>query len=161
MICKSCNKRNDEDGFKYCYLCNKIICPVCFIKHYQSHNIIDYYEYNNKCKILFNQIYTSFLFCKKNICYECKKSKEHKEHKRYDFIEIIPNENEIEQIKDFCSKLKNNLEIIEHETITETYELKNIKDERLLIIDQIYQKQNENKINEIIFFYIILIMIWK
>jgi hypothetical protein len=112
--------------------------------------MIDYYEYNNKCKIHFNQIYTSFcLFCKKNICYECKKSKEHKEHKRYDFIEIMPNENEIEQIKDFCFKLKNNLEIIEHETMTETYELKNIKEERILIIDQIYQKQNDNKIDEI------------
>lgn len=150
LICKLCNKRNDKDGFKYCYLCNKIICPVCFVKHDKSHNMIDYYEYNNKCKIHFNQIYTSFcLFCKKNICYECKKSKEHKEHKRYDFIEIMPNENEIEQIKDFCFKLKNNLEIIEHETMTETYELKNIKEERILIIDQIYQKQNDNKIDEI------------
>ena len=150
MICKICNKTNDVDGFKFCYLCNKIICPVCFIKHDKNHNMIDYHEYNNKCKIHFNQIYTSFcLFCKKNICFECKKSKDHKQHKRYDFIEIIPQESEIEQIKDFCSKLKNNLEIIEHETMREISELKNTKEERLLIIDQINQQQNENKIKEI------------
>ena len=150
MICKICNKTNDVDGFKFCYLCNKIICPVCFIKHDKNHYMIDYHEYNNKCKIHFNQIYTSFcLFCKKNICFECKKSKDHKQHKRYDFIEIIPQESEIEQIKDFCSKLKNNLEIIEHETMREISELKNTKEERLLIIDQINQQQNENKIKEI------------
>ena len=78
-----------------------------------------------------------------------KKSRDHKEHKRYDFIEIMPCENEIEQVKEFNSKLKNYLEKYEYETMTEIYELKNIKEERLLIIDQIYQKQNEIKINEI------------
>ena len=149
LICNICKKKNDADCFKFCYLCNKIICPICFILHDKNHNIIDYYEYNNKCKIHYNQIYISFcLFCKKNICFECKKSKEHKEHKRYDFIEIMPQENEIEEIKDFCYKLKNNMEVIEHETKTEIYELKNFKEERMLIIDQIFKKQYEIKINE-------------
>ena len=150
LICKLCNKRDDAENYKYCYLCNKIICPLCFIHHDKNHNMIDYYEYNKKCKIHFNQIYTSFcLFCKKQICFECKKSRDHKEHKRYDFIEIMPCENEIEQVKEFNSKLKNYLEKYEYETMTEIYELKNIKEERLLIIDQIYLKQNEIKINEI------------
>ena len=150
QICNKCYLKNNLDGFKYCYLSKKIICPLCFIIHDKSHNMIDYHEFKTKCKIHYNQIYTSFcLTCKKNICIECKKSRIHKEHKRYDFIEIMPSTNEIEQIKDFCSDLKNNLEVIEHETMTEVDELTNMKEERLSILDQIFQQQSNNKINEI------------
>ena len=134
-ICLETIQKNNSNIFKYCYDCNKVICDKCYINHNSSHYLINYNQYNNKCNIHFNQTYTSFCNdCKVNICNECKKSKIHMGHRKYDFIEIEPTEDEIEQIKDFCSKFKNNLKLIEKSGKKEIEEIEYSKNKWLQII---------------------------
>ena len=152
-VCNICNKsiqKNNIRLFKYCYECNQIICPNCFISHNMTHKIIYINEIHNKCQKHFNELYTSFcLKCQQNICIECKKSKLHLNHKKYDFVEIEPTEDEIAHIIEFNDKIKNDLQIVEKEDKKEIIEINNYKKKRLNIIELIYKGQNEKIINDI------------
>ena len=149
-ICKKNIQKNDLNIFKYCFDCKLVICPDCFIKHNLNHNIVYNNEYNYKCQNHFNEIFTSFCVkCQQNICKECKKSKMHKEHIKYDFLEIEPTIEELSFISEFCSKLKNNIKILEEQDKNEINELKNFKNKRLSLIDKIFKNQSDVIINEI------------
>ena len=104
-ICKENIQKENNNIFKYCYDCNKIICIECTLIHDKSHKVINFNDYNNKCVEHFDQKYTSFCCkCNKNICNECKKTKSHKDHMKNDFIEIEPTKYDIEQINNFSSE---------------------------------------------------------
>ena len=152
-ICNFCNKtmpKNISKLFQYCYNCNKKICPNCFNTHDLTHKIIYINELNNKCKKHFNELYTSFcLKCQQNICNECKKSKLHINHIKFDFAEIQPTKEELEQIVEFNNKIKNNLKIFENNDKKEINQINNYKKKRLNIIEFIYNNQNEKIINDI------------
>ena len=147
-VCDICHKniqKNNNNIYKYCYNCNKIICGNCYLNHNNDHKVINNNEYNNKCQKHFNQTYTSYCFyCKENICNECKRTKIHKDHKKYDFIEIDPTEDELGQIKGFCSKYENNLNKIKTSGKKEINELENYKNKLLINIEQSLQIQEAN-----------------
>ena len=146
-VCNICNKniqKNNDNIFKYCYDCKKVICETCYLNHNNGHKIINNNEYYNKCQKHFNEIYTSFCSdCRENICLECKKSKFHLGHKKYDFIEIIPTEDEINYIKDFSKKIEINLEQLNVSGKKEIEELTNCKNDLLIKIAQKYQNKNQ------------------
>ena len=88
QICGFCNsnkQNSDQNIFKYCYDCNKVICYQCIHTHqnnFPGHNIlIPSKLYNTKCYIHKGQNYEEYCYtCQKNICNAC--FDEHKEHDR-------------------------------------------------------------------------------
>ena len=148
-ICKKNIQKENNNIFKYCYNCNKIICIECTLIHDKSHKLINLNDYNNKCVEHFNQKYTSFCYnCDKNICNECKKTKIHKDHKKNDFIEIEPTKNDIEQINNFSSKFRKSFNSLKISGKKEIEELENNKKNLLQIIQLIFNKQYNKNLKE-------------
>jgi len=133
-ICKENNKGNTYNNeFYKCLTCNKNICPLCKIKHDKSHIIIDYDKRNIICNI-HNDMYTKYCKeCNKNICYKCKDN--HKSHEKIDYEDIIKNNENNKELKDYIDKLENIIDDIVNK-------LKNIKENM-----RIYYNLSNNIIN--------------
>ena len=66
----------------------------------------NYINKENKCQI-HQKEYTLFCDdCKENLCEKCKGEEEHKEHSIKSFIDIIPNNNDINYIKTNNEKIQ-------------------------------------------------------
>ena len=92
--CEDC-KENDKgktfhNEFYRCISCNSNLCPLCKIKHYKNHIIINYDNKNYICN-KHNINYIKYCKdCKINICMKC--TKEHKNHSYIDFGDILIDE---------------------------------------------------------------------
>ena len=108
--CQKCYKGNANSyhPIKYCSSCEQILCNNCALEHINSHHILfNNEEFNITCKKHLNNLYESYCFnCKSNICKECKKSGMHLKHNKFDFIEVQPNNNELDIIYSFNKNLE-------------------------------------------------------
>ena len=138
--CDICQKSNKSIAynttFHKCLTCDKNICPLCKQNHDKVHKIINYdikYYICNK----HNENYFSYCEdCKINICTLCDI---HKDHKRINFIDILPNKEDLnkkmKELKETINLFDNNVNII----VNMLNEVKNKID--------IYFKINEEFIN--------------
>ena len=82
-ICNKSKQSEDQNIFKYCYDCDKVICYQCINTHqknFESHvKLIPADLYSSKCTIHKGEDYQEFCFtCNKNICKTC--FEEHQGH---------------------------------------------------------------------------------
>ena len=82
-ICNKSKQKDDQNIFKYCYDCDKVICYQCINTHqknFESHiKLIPADLYTSKCHIHKGEDYQEFCFnCNKNICKLC--FEEHQGH---------------------------------------------------------------------------------
>ena len=132
-ICNNSKQKDDDNIFKYCYDCDKVICYQCINTHqtnYENHtNLIPADLYTSKCFIHKGKDYKEFCYtCNKNICNSCYE--EHQDHDK----ENLENLNEdiiegdislIEARKEFLEMVRNKLakEIKEINDCIKFYEL--------------------------------------
>ena len=109
-ICKIKNKSNTYDNEMHkCITCDKNLCPLCKSTHDKNHKIINYDNINNICN-KHNTMYVKYCKqCNENICMLCEK--DHKLHDIIYFGDILPNNNNIKELKEYIDKL--NIEINE------------------------------------------------
>ena len=109
-ICKIKNKSNTYNNEMHkCITCDKNLCPLCKSTHDKNHKIINYDNINNICN-KHNNIYIKYCKqCNENICMLCEK--DHKLHDIIYFGDILPNNNNIKELKEYINKL--NIEINE------------------------------------------------
>ena len=98
IICDVCKQKNQSTSynneFYFCLTCKNKICPLCKSNHNKSHKIIKYEDRFYICE-KHNENFCSFCTeCKSNLCTLCD---EHKEHKKINFIDVLPNKDELEQ----------------------------------------------------------------
>ena len=134
-ICKIKNKSNIYNNEIYkCLNCNINLCPICKLKHDREHKIINYDDKNYICNKHYEN-YTKYCKeCKLNICIKCEK--EHKDHKSIYYGEILPDNYNNNELREYIDKLK--------------YEIKDIikKLEDIIKNMEIYYKiSNKNIIN--------------
>jgi len=113
--------------------CNINLCPVCKLKHEKEHKIINYDDINYICNEHY-EIYSKYCKeCKLNICIKCEK--EHKNHKSIYFGEILLDNNNNNELREYIDKLK--------------YEIKEIikKLENIIENMEIYYKISNKNIN--------------
>ena len=105
IVCYKCNmKRSDvyKNEFYICLKCNSCLCPLCKSVHDQNHEIIIYDNKNYICS-KHNENYTKYC-CSKNICVECEK--EHKSHSSIYYGELLPDNLEKNNIKEYIDLFK-------------------------------------------------------
>ena len=170
IICNICNEQNKSktynNEFFKCITCHSNICPICKIKHDNSHTIINYEKKNYICD-KHNEIYIKYCKrCKENICTLCEN--EHKNHKNENeaYGDILPNIDKIKEkvnilrkeidkfnnkIKELIYKLNKVMEYMEiyykiNDNILNNY---NIKNRNYEILENINEINNNNIIEEI------------
>ena len=154
--CQNCFKKNDNSFvLKFCLDCNIIFCDKCIMKHldyYPNHKIINNEDYNIRCKKHLNEFYVGYcITCNEKICNECKKTRIHKSHQKYDHIEILPNEKDLNIINNFNNMIKD--ELINYQNKVNLQAIEEEKNNEINIIIEKYKNLNENiekKYNEII-----------
>ena len=106
-----CNKCENNKGNSYknefykCITCNNNLCPLCKSIHDKNHIIIEYDKKNIICNI-HNDFYVKYCKdCNRNICYKCKN--EHRNHNKIDYEDLIENENNNKELKEYIDKLDN------------------------------------------------------
>ena len=112
-VCQKNNQKNfEEETFKYCYHCKKILCPKCLINHkiYKEHEKIYFSnEINIRCEKHLGEKYDMFCYdCAKNICKKCEEN-EHKNHFYIFLKELYPPKDAIEKINATIEDLKKEL----------------------------------------------------
>ena len=114
IICDVCKIYNQSlaynNVFYKCNACKINICSLCKTKHDKSHKIINYDDKYYICDI-HNEDYISYCDeCKTNICTSCNK---HKFHNKLNFIDILPNKDELTKklkvLKNFIDLLTNDI----------------------------------------------------
>lgn len=159
--CKECGKSQTEQNneiFKYCINCKKILCNDCIKKHDDSenHNIIETSDINYQClKHYTNEIVCFCFNCNAHLCEICLSSMEHIQHKKIYFSEIKPDD-EKKIIKKMISKYKNERKQLKQEqkdTQSKLEEdsnnqLTELKDNFKKTKKEIKKKSKENKSNE-------------
>ena len=84
-ICNTAKQNSDQNIFKYCYDCDKVICYQCINTHqknFEKHDkLIPADLYTSKCHIHKGEDYQEFCYtCNKNICSKC--FEEHQSHEK-------------------------------------------------------------------------------
>jgi len=104
IICGKCHGKKSEtfnNEFYRCISCKINLCPLCKIKHNNSHEIINYEDKNYICE-MHNEFYFAYCKqCKSNICLTCQS--EHDDHDIISFGKILP---KIDNLKKYREELK-------------------------------------------------------
>ena len=114
IICDNCKINNKSNIYKNviykCMNCNINLCPVCKLKHDKEHKIINDDDKNYICNKHYEN-YTRYCNeCKLNICMKCEK--EHKNHKTIYYGEILPDNDNSNELREYIDKLKNDIDNI-------------------------------------------------
>ena len=169
-LCNQINKSNTYNNMFYrCISCKINLCPICKVKHDNSHNIINYDQKGFICEN-HNDNYSSYCKnCKINLCKFCEKS--HNFHEIISYGKLLPDINDLkiknDELKKTINEFKNDVEAIVNSLnkvieniekyykiinyITNNYDYKRINYEILHNIKEIYNfdmKKNIIKINE-------------
>ena len=133
-MCKIQNKSNIYNNIIYkCLNCNINLCPICKKKHDKEHTIINY----DSRKYICNKHYENYVKyckeCKLNLCMKCEK--EHLNHKGIYYGEILQDNDNNNELREYINKLK--------------YEIKDITNKLGNIIEnlEIYYKISYKHIN--------------
>ena len=118
IICNECYKYNINniynEEFYICNECQMNLCPLCKFKHNKNHNIINYNDKYSICKKHNDKFIKYCKQCKENICFLC--INEHNNHNIIEFVNIIPNKDELlkqmNSLNEIINKFKNNIEEI-------------------------------------------------
>ena len=103
--CNICN--NNRNEMYKCITCNNNICLSCRENHNNNHIIINYEQRNLICD-KHNDFYTKYCNdCNKNICINCER--EHHNHNKLYYGDIIPENNNENELKIYINKLKNEI----------------------------------------------------
>ena len=125
-ICNKSKQKDDQNIFKYCYDCDKVICYQCINTHqkqFGSHiKLIPADLYTSKCNIHKGEDYQEFCFtCNKNICKLC--FEEHQGHDK-EKLEGL-DEDIIEGDLPLIDARKQFLEVVREKIIEEAREVNN------------------------------------
>ena len=125
-ICNQSKQKDDQNIFKYCYDCDKVICYQCINEHQKNNenhiNIISADLYTSKCYIHKGEDYQEFCYtCNKNICKLCYE--EHQDHDK-EKIEGL-DEDIIEGDLALIEARKNFLEVLRNKKMQEVNEINN------------------------------------
>ena len=170
-LCKKNNQKNFEDQiFKYCYHCKRILCHKCFLKHksYRDHKKVFFSnEINIRCEKHLGDKYEMYCYdCDKSICKKCVEN-EHKEHFIISLKELNPARTAIEKINSTIDDLKQELNnlfkkaeniknvILLNELILYTYEKYENNYHHIINVSNLYKSltspnKNENIISNIL-----------
>ena len=155
QTCGFCNKNkqiDDQNIFKYCYDCNKVICYQCINTHQKNFpghlKLIPSKEYNTKCYIHKGENYEEFCYtCNKNICNSC--FEDHQSHDRESLVgldeDILEGDLSIIDLrKQFLETIRNKLlgEISQIDDCIRFYNL--ITNTKLNLPNNGYHVQNVN-----------------
>ena len=140
IVCDICKKNNKSisynNMFYKCLTCNKSICPLCKSNHNSDHKIINYDDKDYICN-KHNDFYISFCEnCKKNLCTLCIY---HKYHKKINFIDLLPEKDNLIETMDELKKYIN----LFNDNIKEIINMLNEVTNKM----NIYYKINEDIIN--------------
>ena len=139
-LCKEYNKSNTHNNIFYrCYTCKMNICPLCQSNHDKMHKIINYDEKYYICN-KHNENYNSY--CEESKMNLCKLCDEHKLHNIIYFEKIMPNKNDLIELK---NSLKNEIHLFNHNIKLLINILEDVKNKI-----NIYYKINEEIINNFI-----------
>jgi len=109
ILCNNCNNNKNiayKNEFFICTLCKVNLCPLCKIKHDNSHDIIDYEQKSSICLIHNDSYFAYCKNCKKDICLTCQK--EHNAHKFITYGDILPDKKKInEEFNNFKKIIEN------------------------------------------------------
>ena len=140
IICGKCHGKKSEtfnNEFYRCISCKINLCPLCKIKHNNSHEIINYEDKNYICEI-HNEFYFAYCKqCKSNICLTCQS--EHDDHDIISFGKILP---KIDNLKKYREELKTKVNNFKNK-IEEIIKMLN----RINKSIEIFYKINDNLIN--------------
>lgn len=125
-ICNKSKQKDDQNIFKYCYDCDKVICYQCINTHqknFESHiKLIPADLYTSKCHIHKGEDYQEFCFnCNKNICKLC--FEEHQGHDK-EKLEGL-DEDIMEGDLPLIEARKQFLEVVRNKIIEEAREVNN------------------------------------
>ena len=171
IICDICQKSNKSitynNEFNKCLTCDKNICPLCKQNHDKEHKIINYDKKYYICN-KHNENYNSYCEdCKINICTLCDM---HKDHKKINFIDILPNkedlnkkkkelkeaiisfDNSINMLINILNEVKDKIDIYYkiNEDIINNYDDKNRNYETLFYLNQFKNNNIINDLNKIV-----------
>ena len=114
IICDICKIKNKSNAYnnqmQACLNCNINLCPICKTKHDKLHKIILYEEKNYICNKHFENFTKYCNDCQLNICIKCEE--EHKSHNSLYYGEILPKQDNINELRQYIDKLKNDIEEI-------------------------------------------------
>ena len=107
IICDICKDKNIGNTFNnefyFCLTCKNKLCPICKSNHDSNHIITKYDNKDKLCEI-HNDTFTKFCKqCKNNICMNCENM--HKNHSSVYFGDLLPEESEIKEMKEFKAYL--------------------------------------------------------
>ncbi len=166
-LCQKNNQKNFEDQtFKFCYHCKKILCPKCLMDHksYREHKKIFFSnEMNIRCEKHLGEKYNMFCYdCDKSICIKCSEN-DHKNHFIIYLKELYPPRNAIDKINltidDLKRELNNLLKKVEYinnvillnELILYTYEKYENNYHHIINVSNLYKSlTNTNKNGNIV-----------
>ena len=163
-ICQKYNQKNfEEETFKYCYHCKKIVCPKCLINHktFREHKKIFFSnEINIRCETHLGEKYNMFCYdCEKNICKTCAEN-EHNNHFCIFLKELYPPIDVVEKINLTIDDLKHELNnlikkveslkniILLNELILYTYEKYESNYHHIINVSNLYKSITSNNKNE-------------
>ena len=110
-ICKIKNKSNAYDNRIYkCLNCYINLCPVCKTNHDKEHKIINYDDKYYICNKHYENYIKYCKECKINICMKCEK--DHINHKGIYYGEILPDNDNNNELREYIDKLKYEIEDI-------------------------------------------------
>ena len=109
IVCNKCKENNKgntyNNDFYKCITCNNNLCPLCKFRHDKNHIIIEYDKRNVICN-KHNDFYVKYCNeCNKNICFKCER--EHKNHNKIDYGNIMPNNENNNELNEYINKLEN------------------------------------------------------
>ena len=149
IICDKCKINNKGNTYnKEMFICNKCnmnLCPLCKSKHNNTHKIINYNDKYYICKKHNKEYYSYCEQCKKDICIFCEK--EHSGHKIITYNEILPEEENFQEIKTVFAlcikamKLRFNMLIDRLNNLMKNYE------SYFKLIERNFNNYNANNIN--------------
>ena len=135
-ICeKQQNQINNDNIFKYCFNCKKVICNNCIYKHNKNHLYIDNDKLCIKCLVHPKNNNKNYCFdCKVHLCEDCLKERKHWMHKKIDILEVMPKNEEINTLLNSINSNKNKINKLQIE-----------KNNLFVVLEEKYNKNLENE----------------
>jgi len=149
IICNNCCKNNMNNiynqEFFICNECRINLCPLCKVKHIKNHQIINYKDKNYICKKHNDKFIKYCKECKENICFLC--INEHNNHNIIEFVNIIPNKDELLKQMNYLNEIIKKFKINIEEINNKLNKVLNIIEIYYKIFNNIIKSYNNRKRN--------------
>ena len=153
-ICKNPKKKlsDNNNTFFKCLTCNKIICSLCQSYHCLTHDLTFYEDHYYSCLKNEKKMYIAYCEdCRQNLCKLCEYDIK---HKKINFVDILPDKNRLNQLKNelktYIHLFKNDINMI----INMLNDIKSKINQYYKINEDIINAYNENNTNYEILYYL-------